>query len=45
MSRLDDLKKFYEILDDLEQRIGGARILGQCDGAYELAPKWRLFLP
>ena len=32
MSRLDDLKRFYEILDDLEQRIGGTRILGQCDG-------------
>ena len=32
MPRLDDLKRFYEILDDLERRIGGARVLRQCSG-------------
>lgn len=31
-SRLDDLKRFYALLDELEQRLGGARMLSDCDG-------------
>lgn len=32
MSRLEDLKRFYEILDRLESKIGGERTLARCDG-------------
>jgi hypothetical protein len=30
--REQHLKNFYELLDDLEQSLGGARVLSQCDG-------------
>jgi hypothetical protein len=30
--RLDDLVRFYQLLSTLENRIGGARLLGQCHG-------------
>ena len=32
MSRLEDIKKFYELMDRLENRVGGKRILDQCRG-------------
>jgi len=32
MARLDDLVRFYDILNLLEQRIGGPRRLGKCHG-------------
>ena len=32
MSRLEHLTRFYALLDDLEQRLGGARKLGDCTG-------------
>lgn len=32
MTRAHDLKRFYGLLADLEQQLGGARILSQCDG-------------
>jgi hypothetical protein len=32
MKRLDDLRRFYRILDVLEQRLGGTRMLSECDG-------------
>lgn len=32
MSRLDDIQLFYEILGDLEQKLGGARRLHGCNG-------------
>jgi hypothetical protein len=30
--REQHLKLFYDLLDDLEQSLGGARVLSQCDG-------------
>src|SRR5437867_8622036 len=30
--RLDDLVRFYELLDRLEQRIGGRQVLSACHG-------------
>lgn len=33
--RLRDLIRFYEILDDLAERIGGPRILAECSGRME----------
>ncbi len=39
MSRLEDLKRFYEILGKLEHRIGGARVLADCDGRMEWPQK------
>lgn len=30
--RLKDIEKFYQLLDALEQRVGGARLLGDCSG-------------
>jgi len=32
MSRLDDLKQFYDLLGVLEERTGGARLLSECSG-------------
>lgn len=32
MARQDDLDRFYELLDDLERRVGGARKLKDCTG-------------
>ena len=32
MIRLDKINHFYEILQDLEDRLGGKRCLGECDG-------------
>lgn len=32
MSRLDQIKRFYEILQDLEAKLGGKRCLGDCHG-------------
>ena len=32
MKRLDDLRRFYHILDVLEARLGGARFLAECNG-------------
>jgi len=32
MSRLDDLVRFYAILDDVERKIGGRRVLSECTG-------------
>ena len=32
MSRLEDLQRFYRILDKLERNIKGARKLANCDG-------------
>jgi hypothetical protein len=32
MSRQNDLDRFYSLLDDLEQRVGGKRRLKNCDG-------------
>ena len=31
-SRLDDLKRFYDLLAKLEERLGGARRLSNCSG-------------
>ena len=36
MARLDDLIRFYDILADLERRLGGTRTLGDCS----LRTKW-----
>lgn len=33
--RLDDVRRFYRILDRLEARLGGRRVLGECDGRME----------
>lgn len=30
--REQHLKRFYDLLDGLEQSLGGARVLSQCDG-------------
>lgn len=35
MTRLDDLHRFYWILNDLEHRLGGARRLSECNGRLE----------
>jgi len=32
MSRLEDVKRFYGLLDRLEERLGGAARLAECDG-------------
>jgi hypothetical protein len=32
MKRLDDLKRFYDILGALKSRVGGARLLHECSG-------------
>lgn len=32
MARLDDIKKFYDVLAELEAKLGGKQTLGQCDG-------------
>jgi hypothetical protein len=32
MTRLDDLKRFYSLLDELETRLGGKHTLEQCSG-------------
>ena len=32
VTRLDDLRRFYAIMDQLERRLGGKRILAACDG-------------
>ena len=32
MNRLDDLRLFYTILDTLEQKLGGKRLLANCNG-------------
>jgi hypothetical protein len=32
VSRLDDLNRFYEVLKEIETRIGGPKVLSQCDG-------------
>jgi len=32
MKRLDDLKRFYNILGVLNERLGGARLLCECSG-------------
>ena len=32
MTRLDDLRQFYRILGALQERLGGARMLSQCNG-------------
>jgi hypothetical protein len=32
MSRLDDVVRFYELLDELASRLGGPRRLAECDG-------------
>lgn len=34
-NRLHDIIRFYEILDDVEQKVGGTRILENCDGRME----------
>lgn len=34
-ARLDDLRSFYSILDNLEQRVGGRRLLAGCHGRME----------
>jgi hypothetical protein len=31
MNRLDDVKRFYGVLDRLERRVGGKRLLSECD--------------
>ena len=33
--RLDDVRRFYQNLDQLEARLGGRRVLGECDGRME----------
>ena len=35
MDRLDDLKHFYNLLDRLENKVGGKRKLADCDGRME----------
>jgi len=35
MKRLDDLHRFYRILNDLEHRLGAARRLSECNGKLE----------
>lgn len=32
MGQLDDLRRFYELLSELESRVGGTRRLSNCDG-------------
>ncbi len=32
MSRIDQLRTFYGLLERLDARVGGRRVLGQCDG-------------
>ena len=32
MKRLDDLRRFYRVLGVLEERLGGARMLSECNG-------------
>lgn len=32
MARLDDLVEFYRLMDRLEMRLGGKRLLSECDG-------------
>lgn len=32
MTREGDLERFYELLADLEERVGGTRRLGECTG-------------
>ena len=32
MPRIEDLDKFYDIMDALEQKVGGKRLLSECDG-------------
>jgi hypothetical protein len=32
MSRIEDLNRFYDLLDDLRERIGGCRYLRDCTG-------------
>lgn len=32
MGRLDDLRRFYSLLSELESRLGGKRCLAECDG-------------
>src|SRR4051794_27988684 len=32
MSRLDDIRKFYDLMDILRERLGGDLTLGQCHG-------------
>lgn len=32
MNRLDDLRRFYRLLDILEERLGGVRVLSECNG-------------
>ena len=34
-SRIDDTIRFYEILARIENRVGGCRILAECDGSLE----------
>lgn len=31
-SRAQDLRRFYKLLDDLERKVGGGRLLSRCDG-------------
>jgi hypothetical protein len=35
MSRLDDIRRFYDLLDALRDRLGGTRTLGECHGRME----------
>jgi hypothetical protein len=37
-ARLKDLERFYAILDELERRLGGARLLGKCTAL--MTPPW-----
>ena len=32
MDRLDDLRRFYTILDTLEYKLNGKRLFANCDG-------------
>jgi hypothetical protein len=32
VERLDDLRRFYSLLDQLEHRLGGKRLLAACNG-------------
>ncbi len=32
MSRFDDVRRLYRVLADLERRVGGKRLLSECDG-------------
>ena len=38
-SRLDDVRRFYALLDDLERRSGGKRLLGHCHGRQSWPPR------